>query len=194
MNKNLAQSPTQAELAQCRGYLLRYASLQLRDQGAAEDVVQETMLAALQGAEGFQGRSSVRTWLTGILKRKIIDHFRRQERERPLTDGQDDAGLSEADAVDALFAADGHWRAFPENWGDPHLAFENKEFWKVFETCAKALPEKSARAFTMREVMDLSTEEICKELGITETNCWVMLHRARLALRQCLEMKWFKKS
>jgi RNA polymerase sigma-70 factor (ECF subfamily) len=109
-----------------------------------------------------------------------------------LADG-DDSGRSEADAIDALFAADGHWRDAPASWGDPDRSFENREFWKVFEMCAKLMPAKTAQVFTMREVLELSTEEICKELGITTTNCWVMLHRARLSLRACLELKWFGK-
>lgn len=179
-----------AALEPYRGYLLRYAALQLRDPVAAEDVVQDTLLAALEAGSRFSGRSSVKTWLTGILKHKIVDHMRRRNREQPLV-ATDDADASEADAVDALFAEDGHWRNFPADWGDPDRAFENKKFWEVFEACAKRMPAKTARVFTMREVLQLSTDEICKELEITTTNCWVMLHRARLALRECLELNWF---
>jgi RNA polymerase sigma-70 factor (ECF subfamily) len=182
------------QVGQHRSYLLRYASLQLRDRGAAEDAVQETLLAALQSSAPFQGRSSIRTWLTGILKRKIIDHVRRQSRERPLANGRDGDEGDDADAVDSLFAEDGHWRAFPEDWGDPRAAFENKQFWQVFEACSRTMPGKTARVFMMREVLELSTAEICKELSISETNCWVMLHRARQGLRKCLETKWFGRS
>jgi len=180
-----------AELEAHRGYLLRYALIQLRDTTIAEDVVQETLLAAVEGQDRFSGKSTVRTWLTGILKHKIIDHMRRHGREQPLTG---DAETSEAEAVDALFVDDGHWRTRPANWGDPDRAFENKAFWEVFEACAKLMPAKTARVFAMREVMELSTEEICKALDITPTNCWVMLHRARLSLRECLEFRWFGKS
>lgn len=183
-----------AALEPYRGYLLRYALLQLRDQVAAEDVVQETLLAAIEGSGRFSGRSSVKTWLTGILKHKIIDQLRRQSREQPLLADGEDPERSETEAADALFAADGHWRNFPADWGDPDRSFENKKFWEVFEMCAKLMPAKTARVFTMREVLELSTEEICKELNITTTNCWVMLHRARLSLRECLEMKWFGKT
>lgn len=172
-----------------RAYLLRYARLQLRDPAQAEDAVQETLLAALEGAARFAGKSSLRTWLTGILKHKIIDHLRRAGREQPLTGGDDDR--SEAEAVDALFAADGHWREFPAQWGNPDAALENSRFWAAFEICAQRLPARTARVFMMREIMDMPTEEICKELGITATNCWVMLHRARLTLRECLELQWF---
>lgn len=174
-----------------RGYLLRYARLQLRNPSQAEDAVQETLLAALEGIGRFSGQSSLRTWLTGILKHKIIDQLRRGAREQPLNTDQD---RSEADAVDALFAADGHWREFPADWGNPEAALENSRFRTAFELCLQRLPERTARVFAMREVMEMPTEEICQELQITATNCWVMLHRARLTLRECLELSWFDTS
>jgi RNA polymerase sigma-70 factor (ECF subfamily) len=178
-----------AAIEQERAYLLRYALLQLRNPAQAEDAVQETLLAALEGRERFSGRSSLRTWLTGILKHKIIDHLRRSGREQPLVSADDDR--SEADAVDALFVEDGHWREFPAQWGSPAKAFENSRFWSAFELCLQRLPARTAKVFTMREVMEMTTDEICQELDITTTNCWVMLHRARLMLRECLEMTWF---
>ena len=184
-------SPERSEIEQHRTYLLRYASLQLRDAGAAEDAVQNTLVAALEGLGRFSGKSSVKTWLTGILKHKIIDHMRRQAREQPLISS--DADSNEAEAADALFLENGHWRQPPSNWGDPDKALENKAFMAVFEQCAKNMPAKTARAFMMREVMELSTEDICKELEVSTTNCWVILHRARLSLRECLEVKWFGK-
>lgn len=176
------------EIEQHRPYLLRYATLQLRDAGAAEDAVQDTLTAALEGAGRFAGNSSVKTWLTGILKHKIIDHFRRQARETPLTADDD---TSEAEAIDALFKPDGHWSQPPSAWDEPDRALENKRFLAALEKCTEGLPKKTARVFMMRDVMEISTEEICKELNITSTNCWVMLHRARLALRECLETTWF---
>ena len=178
------------EVERFRSYLTRYALLQLRDQSAAEDAVQETLLAALQGGARFSGRSTLKTWLTGILKHKIIDQLRRQQREQPLLQSADD-DRTESDVVDALFHSDGHWQSFPAQWGDPDKALEMKEFWDTFERCCKLMPVNTARVFMMREVMELTTGEICKELGITATNCWVMLHRARLSLRECLQTKWF---
>lgn len=175
-----------------RPYLLRYARLQLRDQAQAEDAVQETLLAALEGAARFSGKSSLRTWLTGILKHKIIDHLRRSAREQPLTGAGDER--SEAEAVDALFVENGHWREFPSQWGNPDTALENERFRAAFELCMQNLPARTARVFMMREVMEMPTTEICKALDITATNCWVMLHRARLTLRACLELQWFGKS
>jgi RNA polymerase sigma-70 factor (ECF subfamily) len=181
-------SSTDEDLQQHRPYLLRYAILQLRDTELAEDVVQETLLAALEGRARLSGKSTRKTWLTGILKHKIIDVMRRKSREQPLSATDDE---SEADALDAIFKEDGHWRHFPSNWGNPEKSLEDKKFWIVFEMCSQLMPARIARVFMMREVMELSTEEICKELSITPTNLWVMLHRARLSLRECLEIKWF---
>jgi len=167
-----------------RPYLLRYASLQLRDRAAAEDAVQETLVAALAGEAGFGGRSNLRTWLTGILKHKIIDAIRKGSRE---------TAIESDEALEALFDANGHWVAFPPAWDHPDRSLEDKQFLAVLELCLEGLPEKTARAFMMREHLGLETDEICKELGITSTHCWVLLYRARMALRKCLEMNWFEK-
>jgi RNA polymerase sigma-70 factor (ECF subfamily) len=173
-----------ADLEGQRAYLLRYASLQLRDPAAAEDAVQETLLAALAGEASFAGRSNLRTWLTGILKHKIVDAIRRASREQPLPDDED-GGL------DALFDARGHWIDPPRAWPEPDGALQSREFFARLEECLARLPKKTARAFLMREHLGLETGEICKELSVTATHCWVLLHRARLALRECLQMNWF---
>ena len=193
MSQNAASSRRdRAQIEQHRTYLLRYATLQLRDAGAAEDAVQDTLIAALEGFERFAGNSSLKTWLTGILKHKIVDHLRRQSREQPLLEDSDDE-RSEAEAADALFKRDGHWDKRPGDWANPDQALENKKFLEALEKCTQNLPAKTARVFMMRDVMDIETGDICKELNITSTNCWVMLHRARLALRECLESNWFGK-
>ena len=167
-----------------RPYLLRYASLQLRDTHAAEDAVQETLLAALAGEAGFGERATLRTWLTGILKRKIIDAIRRASREAP--------SLSE-DEFDSLFDARGHWVEMPAAWTDPEASLDQKRFFAALEACLARLPEKIAQAFMMREHLGLDTGEICKELAVTPTHCWVLLYRARMALRECLTKEWFGK-
>ena len=181
-------TPSEQDLLHHRPYLLRYALMQLRNPEQAEDVVQETLLAALEGRARFAGDSSLKTWLTGILKHKILDAIRRKSREQPLAVGNDG---DEAADVESLFKADGHWQQMPATWGDPDQALENRKFWEIFELCSRLLPERTARVFMLREVMELSTEEICQELAITPTNLWVILHRARLTLRECLEIKWF---
>ena len=173
-----------------RPYLLRFASLQLRDAAAAEDAVQEALLAALAGEANFAGRSNLRTWLTGILKHKIVDAVRRQARERPASD----LGTPEDEnEFDGLFDARGHWREAPEPWEQPEQALTQQQFLKALEECLRALPQRTAQAFMMREHLGLETSEICKELEITSTHCWVMLHRARMALRLCLQENWFGK-
>jgi len=171
-----------------RAYLLRYAGLQLRDSHAAEDAVQETLLAALAGEAGFAGRSNLRTWLTGILKHKIIDAIRRSSREATLLAAEADAA-----ELDALFDQRGHWIDAPGAWADPDASLEQKRFFAALEACLARLPHRIAQAFMMREHLGLETGEICKELGVTATHCWVLLYRARVALRECLEKDWFRK-
>ena len=172
-----------------RPYLLRYARLQLRNPAAAEDAVQDTLVAALAGQAAFAGRSAIRTWLTGILKHKIIDSIRRSSREVAAGAGDPD-GENLADP-DAAFVEDGHWRDLSSSWGIPDRTLLQKEFFRVLEECLARLPEKTARVFMMREHLDMDTDAICKELGITPTNCWVMLYRARMTLRLCLQQNWF---
>src|SRR5580765_2889215 len=167
-----------------RAYLLRFARLQLRDAAAAEDAVQEALVAALTGEKSFGGRSNLRTWLTGILKHKIIDAIRKSGRETQIESDE---------ALEALFDQSDHWKAFPPEWDNPDRSLEQKQFFTALEMCLEGLPEKTARAFLMREHMGLETDEICKELRVTPTHVWVLLYRARMALRQCLEMNWFGK-
>jgi RNA polymerase sigma-70 factor, ECF subfamily len=182
-------APDPLELERHRPYLLRFALLQLRDRSAAEDAVQETLLAAIQGASRFAGQSSVRTWLVGILKHKIIDGIRRSAREQP---GELRAGADAMEDLDAYFADDGHFAETPGEWASPERSLEERRFFEALERCLQSLPRKTASAFTMRELMGLETEEICKELGVSTSNCWVMLYRARMSLRACLERTWFQ--
>ena len=171
-----------------RGYLLRVAALQLRDNDLAEDVVQDTLLAALQGAQGYSGRSSLKTWLTGILKHKIVDAIRRRQREPARASLEEETQIED---FDPLFDEHGHWENPPADWGDPDRALTQQQFLDVVQFCLEKLPPNTGRVFMMREVMEMESEEICKELSITPTNLWVILYRARIALRQCLEQHWF---
>lgn len=172
-----------------RGYLMRVAHLQLRDRTLAEDIVQETMLAALSGA-GFSGRSSLKTWLTGILKHKIVDAIRRKQREPVAASAFDEE--CDIEDLDALFKpSNGAWDTPPSDWGDPEECLSRSEFFDVLDVCLERLPTNTARIFVMREVMELESEEICRELSITTNNLWVILYRARMSLRECLEKNWF---
>ena len=178
-----------AEIETHRRYLMRVAQLQLREREVAEDVVQDTIVAALAGADGFDGRSSLKTWLTGILKHKIVDAIRRKAKAPVPLSAIDDEGS--IDDFDAVFRADGGWETPPADWGDPEAALGERQFFDVMEFCLEKLPPQTGRVFMMREVMGLETDEICKELSITANNLWVILYRARMALRACLEQHWF---
>jgi RNA polymerase sigma-70 factor (ECF subfamily) len=173
------------ELEALRPYLLRYASLQLRNRDAAEDAVQEALLAALSAEAGFAGRSNLRTWATGILKHKIVDAIRRASRERPIE------GEGDSTDLDALFDARGHWHDHPDAWPAPDGALQEKQFLAALQRCLDGLPARTGQAFLLREHMGLETAEICKELRISSTHCWVLLYRARMALRECLDKTWF---
>lgn len=175
-----------ADLESLRPQLLKYARLQLRNDAWAEDAVSETLLAALERPQAFAGRSQLKTWLVGVLKHKLVDQIRRNCRELSTT-REDDADLDEQ-----LFDASGHWIEPPADWGDdPEQALRQVDFMRVLEACVERLPGQQGRLFMMREWLELETDEICKELAISPTNLWVMLHRARLRLRECLDLNWF---
>lgn len=177
-----------AQLNAMRPQLIRFAFLQLRNHALAEDAVQDALIAVLEKPAAFSGRSSLRTYVTGILKFKIIDCLRRCARECQIDCHEDQ---SEDDAIDALFRDDGHVRDLPQAWGDPDQTLEQQDFFKVLEVCLDKLPAKAARIFMMREWLELETDEICKELAITTSNAWVLLYRARVRLRECLDLNWF---
>ena len=171
-------------LAEHGDFLYRFALKRLGSQEVAEDLVQDTFVAALRSLKDFQGRSAVQTWLIGILKHKITDHFRKVSRQR-----QREANDSEA--VIDLFHG-GHWKTSLGAWPmDPVRSLENKEFWRELAACQDKLPAKLAAAFRMREVEDMSMSDICEVLDISASNLSVRLHRARLLLRECLDRNWF---
>lgn len=170
-----------------RPALLKYARLQLRNDAWAEDAVSETLLAALEKPQSFSGNSQLKTWLIGILKHKLVDQIRKNCREMSTTASSDDA----EDLDDLLFASDGHWREMQHDWGNPEDVLRQVDFMKVLEACVEKLPGQQGRLFMMREWLELESDEICKELAITPTNLWVMLHRARLRLKECLQAGWF---
>ena len=168
-------------------YLFRFAHSRVRDARVAEDLVQETFLSALRARKTFDGRSAERTWLTGILKHKIVDYIRKKSRELPVDNIESLANLS-----DEFFDDKERWKVGPVKWiADPTKLYEQKEFLEIVYRCLSKLTDRLSKAFTLREMDGLTTEEICKVLDISETNCWVILHRARGYLRHCLEINWF---
>jgi RNA polymerase sigma-70 factor (TIGR02943 family) len=178
------------ELEALRPQLMRYARSQLRNDAWAEDAVSDTLLAALQKPQAFAGQSQLKTWLVGILKHKLIDQLRRQSREATVLDGEDAEDLDEQ-----LFDASGHWASMPADWNsDPQASLGQRQFLVVLDLCVEKLPPTQGRVFMMREWLELDTDEICAELAISTANLWVLLHRARLRLRECLQLTWFDKS
>lgn len=182
-----------AEVESHRSYLLRFATAKLRDAEQAEEVVQEALLAALEGVASFSGQSSLRTWLTSILKFKIIDFQRRIISERAhFASAPEEDDSADPEWMDRMFDETGHWSPRLAEWSNPDGALQQKQFFETFERCLDKLPKAASRVFFKREVMGIDTDEICKEESITSSNCWVMLHRARLALRECLDRNWFQ--
>lgn len=173
-------------------YLFRCALLRVRDRVVAEDLVQETFLAALQARDRFAGQSSERSWMVGILKHKIVDRFRKDIRERPA---EDQAALEQGPEDDGSFDGDGHWKldqTVPMDWPDhPGRVLERKQFWEALGRCVGKLPPNMAQVFTLREVDEVESDAICEMLNISSSNLWVLLHRARKHLRQCLEANFF---
>jgi RNA polymerase sigma-70 factor (ECF subfamily) len=176
-------------------YLFKFALVRLRDTTRAEDMVQETFLAALKGGQSFAGRSAEKSWLVGILKNKICDHFRKASRETSFTD-MEFYSDEESDRFipEGLFQGGWIHELGPLEWSsEPGASLDSQTFWKTFHDCSHKLPKNIATVFTLREVDGVESKEICKLLSISENNLWVMLHRARMALRRCLETNWFGK-
>lgn len=188
-SKNRPRLDPELWVDQYGDYLFRFVHSRVRDSRVAEDLVQETFLAALRARKTFDGRSAERTWLTGILKHKIVDYIRKQSRELPVDNIE-----SLADLSDEFFDDKGRWKVGPVKWiADPTKLYEQKEFLEIVYRCLSKLTDRLSKAFTLREMDGLSTEEICKVLNITATNCWVLLYRARMGMRHCLEVNWFGK-
>ena len=175
-------------------YLFRFALVRLRDAARAEDAVQETFLAALKGGRNFAGRSAEKSWLVGILKNKIADYYRKASRETSFTDMEfysDEEG--EGFVPDGPFKGGWLHDRGPQEWSLPGAGLDSELFWQTFRDCSGKLPKNVGTVFTLREVDGVESREICAMLNISESNLWVMLHRARMALRRCLETNWFGK-
>ena len=167
-------------------YLFNYAVVRVNNSDLAKDLVQETFFAGLKSAKNFQGKSTERTWLISILKRKVIDHYRKinskkgkaEVRMNFYEDGENDGSWLE--------------ERVPQSWDNAsEKKLENEELKSQLDTCIDNLPEKYAMVFRMKTIQEFETEEICKELDITASNLWVIIHRARTQLRKCMEDNWF---
>ncbi|MCU4525193.1 RNA polymerase factor sigma-70 [Acinetobacter pittii] len=182
-----------AFLQDLRQQMIKFAFLQLSSLPQAEDVVQEALTSAFQHLDSFKGRAAFKTWVFAILKNKIIDVIRQKSRLVAMTElfKDEESELS----IDALFDASGHWHKYeaPQAWQSPEEMMEQADFWIIFEACLNHLPAKYAQVFMMREVIELSSNEICSKLELSISNFNVLMYRSRTRLRECLENKWLLK-
>lgn len=171
--------------------LYRYALIRVRDSSVAEDLVQETLLAAMIAADSFQGASSERTWLVAILRHKLLDFFRRTAREMQL----EKDWANSPDNIRQEFDEQGQWKVALGEWGSPEKSLAKAEFWRVFNRCIDALPEQLRTLFALRELEGLDTDAVLRTLDISSKgNLWVMLSRARQRIRSCLQSQWFEEN
>lgn len=181
-----------AFLAHVRRDMVRFARLQLGSDDEAEDAVQEALAGALKNAANFRGEAALRTWIIAILKNKVADILRQRQR-RPINASQIETANQEG-VLPAVFDHRGMWRdsARPARWADPEAELHSAQFLAVFDACLNRLPPQQGRVFMMREVVELETHEICSELGLSTSNVHVILHRARIGLRACLQLHWIQ--
>ena len=179
------------ELLKLRADMMRFAHLQLRNSEIAEDLVQESIEAALRHSDSFAGQSTLKTWVFAILRNRIIDHLRQAGRTVAMSTLVED-GEDWQERLETLFNERGGWRDGPRpiTWPTPEESMETRQFWKVFEACLEHLPANTGRVFMMREFLGFESDEICSQLGISTSNCHVILHRARLKLRGCMDAGW----
>ena len=188
ITKNHQLNPPSTWVDKYGDYLYSFALYRIQDDSLAQDLVQDTLTAALQAKERFKGTSSEKTWLTGILKHKIIDFLRKKYREPVFEDN-----ILESQAMHDCFDDKGKWKTGPEEWAsDPERLLEQKSFLNIVKKCIQDLPKRPARALALRELEGETTKTICKVLNVTTTNCWVILHRARFLMRKCIEINWLE--
>jgi len=187
VRKQSGEKNAEEWLALYGDYLYRYALFRLSNEEIARDMLQDTLIAAWKAKKNFRGDSSVRTWLVGILKHKITDHIRKQIRDRSL------ATRLEVDPTSDFFDANGQWQQPVHGWADdPERLSSNQDFLKTLNTCVAKLSDQHRHVFTLRELNGETTDVICNACDITPTNLHVIMHRARLVLRECLEKMWFE--
>ena len=167
--------------------LYRYGLTRVRNPEVAEDLVQETLLAALKARNNYAGQATEQTWLIGILKHKVIDYFRKASRE--MTQEYDEQFV--ADDNEDYFDQQGHWKVDFSSWSKPDKSMEQDQFMHVLQQCIERLPARMAQLFVMREFDDMKSEEICELMSISSmSNFWVMQSRTRVQLRHCLDINW----
>lgn len=180
-----------AFIQELRQMMIKFTQAQLADSQLVEDVVQEALAGALKNADAFARRSALRSWVFAILKNKIADALRQQQKHRPASELTSE--YKEGENFDELFDQRGHWLETekPAPWPSPSEEAQNDQFWVAFERCVNGLPAKHAEIFMMREVLERASNEICQETGVSLSNLNVILYRARMRLRECLQINWF---
>jgi RNA polymerase sigma-70 factor, ECF subfamily len=172
-------------------YLFRYALLQLKDESAAEDAVQDALMSAYRAREQFLGNSTPKTWLMTILRNKVIDIARKKKRDALVQiDSIDDDPI-----VNEHFNGAGIWSKWLNSWGsNPEKLYEQKDFVEQVKHCLDKLPENLRQVFILKNVDNLSTDEICNALSINANNVWVILYRSRMRLRKCIDANWIQQN
>jgi RNA polymerase sigma-70 factor (ECF subfamily) len=168
-------------------YLFRYALLQLKDESAAEDAVQDALMSAYRAREQFQGNSTPKTWLMTILRNKVIDIARKRQRDALVQiESIDDDPI-----VNEHFNSAGIWSRWLNSWGsNPEKLYEQKDFVEQVKHCLDKLPENLRQVFILKNVDNLTTDEICNAMSINANNVWVILYRSRMRLRKCIDANW----
>ena len=173
-------------------YLFKYAVIRVHKKELAEDLVQDTFVSAIRSIKSFQHKSTERTWLTSILKNKILDHYKKRSTQRELNISENELEPSGHFKTEGI--QKGRWNkdVRPENWDTDHeTPVEKMEFYTTLTNCIGGLPDQWATVFSLKNLEDLSAGEICKEVGISSSNYWVIMHRAKLMLRECMGKNWF---
>ena len=170
-------------------YLYNYAYSRVHSKDLAEDLVQDTFVAGLKGVKSFQGKSTEITWLISILKRKVIDHYRKMSSRKEIPSSEFVMPFQKDGVNKGSWILDRIPQQIPGELDDP---INRSEFREIIEICLTHLPDKWRAVFVLKVIQEINTDEVCKELGCTPSNLWVMLHRARLKLRECIEIKWLK--
>ncbi len=170
-------------------FLFNYAWIRVGSKEMAEDLVQDTFVAAWQAKDSFRGDSTELTWLTSILKRKVIDHYRKKSTHKEISASQFTQPFQDEDGMQE------HWimERAPKDWGKEfQYPLREEEFQNMIELCLSKLPEKWRSVFVLKVMEEIDSDEVCKELGCSASNLWVILHRTRIKLRECIENKWIK--
>jgi RNA polymerase sigma-70 factor (ECF subfamily) len=171
-------------------FLYAFALKRIQDPEVSKDLLQDTFMAGIKNISNFKGISSEKTWLTSILKNKIIDYYRKKACEIMVSDT-----VTATIQDDKFFESNGHWKLqyFPEKWSIEETGYvENKELKRVLERCIKKLPVLWSMVFNLKYLEEEDSKKICKELGISASNFWVIIHRSKVSLRECISDNWLK--